>query len=103
MAIATELWDAGIKAEFTWKVKPKFDKQFKQADQGGVPFAVILGEDELAQGKLKIKELGLPDGHAAKDGVMIEKSDLVKEVKSRLQASAEKQSTLENGVASLAV
>jgi hypothetical protein len=23
MAIATELWDAGIKAEFTWKVKPK--------------------------------------------------------------------------------
>jgi histidyl-tRNA synthetase len=23
MAVATELWDAGIKAEFTWKVKPK--------------------------------------------------------------------------------
>jgi hypothetical protein len=34
---------------------------------------------------------------------MIEKSDLVKEVKSRLQATSEKQASLENGVASLAV
>ncbi|KAF2435754.1 histidyl-tRNA synthetase [Tothia fuscella] len=103
MAITTELWDAGIKAEFSWKVKPKFDKQFKQAEQGGIPFTVILGEDELAQGKLKIKELGLPAGHPEKDGVMIEKSDLVREVKSRLQTAAQKQEDLENGVANLAV
>jgi histidyl-tRNA synthetase len=81
----------------------KFDKQFKQADQGGVPFAVILGEDELAQGKLKIKELGLPNEHPEKDGVMVEKVNLVAEVKKRLQAVAEQQNSLPNGVANLAI
>ena len=33
------------------------------AEKNGVPFAVIIGEDELAQGVVKIKEMGLPEGH----------------------------------------
>ncbi|KAF2405229.1 histidyl-tRNA synthetase [Trichodelitschia bisporula] len=89
MEVAKELWNAGVKAEFSWKVKPKLPQQFKQAEQGGVPFAIILGEDELAQGKLKIKQMGLPEGHPEKDGVMIEKVNLVPEVKARLAALAE--------------
>lgn len=86
MEVAKTLWDAGIKAEFSWKVKPKLPQQFKQAEQGGVPFAIILGDDELAQGKCKIKEMGLPEGHPEKDGVLIEMSKLVEEVQSRLKA-----------------
>ncbi|KAI9894663.1 MAG: Cytoplasmic and mitochondrial histidine tRNA synthetase [Vezdaea aestivalis] len=66
MQIVKSLWDAGIKAEFSYKVKPKLPAQFKAADAAGIPFAVILGEDEQAQGKLKIKEMGLPDGHPEK-------------------------------------
>jgi histidyl-tRNA synthetase len=81
----------------------KFDKQFKQADQGGVPFAVILGEDELAQGKMKIKELGLPNEHPEKDGVMVDKVSIVAEVKKRLQAAAERQNSVANGVENLAI
>jgi histidyl-tRNA synthetase len=50
-----------------------------------VPFAIILGEDELAQGKVKIKEMGLPDGHPEKDGVLIDLSTVAQEVKQRLQ------------------
>ncbi|KAL9584064.1 MAG: hypothetical protein Q9212_002342 [Teloschistes hypoglaucus] len=79
------LWDAGIKAEFSYKLKPKLQAQFKTADANGVPFAVILGEDEEKAGKVKIKELGLPDGHPDKDGVMVNKTDLVQEVRSRLE------------------
>jgi len=52
-----------------------------------VPFAVILGEDEQAQGKVKIKEMGAsgPD----KEGVLVDLKDLVAEVKARLQRKEE--------------
>lgn len=86
MDIAKTLWDAGIKAEFTWKAKPKLPAQFKQAETNGVPFVVILGEDELKAGKVKIKQMGLLEGHAEKEGVMVEKADLVAEVRKRLDA-----------------
>lgn len=54
-----------------------------------MPFAVILGEDEEKAGKVKIKELGLPEGHPEKDGVMVNKTDLVQEVRLRLQNQAQ--------------
>lgn len=65
-------------------MKPKLPNQFKAAEVNGVPFAIVLGEDELAQGKVKIKEMGLPDGHAEKEGVLVDISDLVLQVKERL-------------------
>lgn len=85
MQVAKLLWDADIKAEFAYKQTPKLQAQFKQADQAGIPWSVILGEDEQAQGKVKIKRLGLPDGHPEKDGVLVNLTDLVAEIKERLQ------------------
>lgn len=84
------LWDAGIKAEFAYKQKPKLPAQFKAADTNEVPFAVILGEDEQAKGQVRIKELGLEAGHAEKDGVLVGLTDLVDEVKQRLRRKEEK-------------
>ncbi|KAL8864034.1 MAG: hypothetical protein Q9174_007486, partial [Haloplaca sp. 1 TL-2023] len=75
-------------AEFSYKIKPKLPAQFKSAETNGVPFAVILGEDEEKAGKVKIKELGLPEGHPEKDGVMVNKTDLAQEVRSRLDKQA---------------
>ncbi|KAL8990615.1 MAG: hypothetical protein Q9177_000765 [Variospora cf. flavescens] len=89
MEVCKILWDAGIKAEFSYKLKPKLPAQFKAAEVNGVPFAVILGEDEEKAGKVKIKELGLPEGHPEKDGVMVNKTDLVQEVRLRLQNQAQ--------------
>jgi histidyl-tRNA synthetase len=63
--------------------------QFKAADVNGVPFAVILGEDEVAQGKVKIKKMGLQDGHPEKEGVLVNLSELVPEVRQRLRRKAE--------------
>lgn len=84
------LWDAGIKAEFAYKQKPKLPAQFKAAETNEVPFAVILGEDEQAKGQVRIKELGLEAGHAEKDGVLVCLTDLVEEVKQRLREKEEK-------------
>lgn len=84
------LWDAGIKAEFAYKQKPKLPAQFKAAETNEVPFAVILGEDEQAKGQVRIKELGLEDGHAEKHGVLVDLTDLVEEVRQRLRRKEEK-------------
>ncbi|KAJ6126845.1 histidine--tRNA ligase mitochondrial [Penicillium sp. IBT 18751x] len=84
MEVAQKLWQAGIKAEFSYKVKPKLPQQFKAAEQGGVPFAVILGEEELKAGKVRIKEMGLPEGHAEKEGVEVEIAQLADELQQRL-------------------
>lgn len=84
------LWDAGIKAEFAYKQKPKLPAQFKAAETNEVPFAVILGEDEQAKGQVRIKELGLEAGHAEKDGVLVDLTNLVEELKQRLRRKDEK-------------
>ncbi|KAJ4009027.1 Cytoplasmic and mitochondrial histidine tRNA synthetase [Fusarium irregulare] len=89
MSVCTKLWEAGIKAEFLYKVKPKLDKQFKAAEANGVPFAIFLGDDEVASGKVKIKEMGLQDGHPEKEGVLVALDDMAKEIKVRIQRKRE--------------
>ena len=82
LSIASLLWDAGIRTEFTAKVKPRLPQQFKAATD--VPLAVILGQDELAVGQVRVKALGLADNHPEKEGVLVSKEDLVDEVRKRL-------------------
>lgn len=94
MQVAKLLWEGGVKAEFAYKVKPKLPAQFKAAEADDVPFAVILGEDEQARGQVKIKELGLPDGHPEKDGVFVDINNLVSEVKDRLRRKREDEETV---------
>ena len=89
MEVCSRLWGAGIKAEFLYKVKPKLPNQFKAAEAGGVPFAVILGEDEWNNGKVKVKEMGLRDGHPEKEGVEVALDNLVTDVKAKLARRAE--------------
>ncbi|KAJ5781742.1 uncharacterized protein N7518_010225 [Penicillium psychrosexuale] len=84
MEICQKLWSAGIKAEFSYKVKPKLPQQFKAAEQGAIPFGIILGEDEMAAGKCRIKEMGLPEGHPEKEGVEVEITSLISELRDRL-------------------
>ncbi|KAL4867579.1 hypothetical protein BDV12DRAFT_119375 [Aspergillus spectabilis] len=88
MSVANQLWKAGIKAEFSQSVKPRLPQQFKLAEAGGIPLAVILGEDELAAGKVKLKELGLPDGHPEKEGSLVARDDLVEEIKKKLNKTS---------------
>jgi histidyl-tRNA synthetase len=99
MEVAKRLWDAGIKAEFNWKVKPKLPAQFKAAETNGVPFAIILGEEELKAGQCKLKEMGLPEGHPEKDGVPIAMDKLEEQVAAKIEASRQAQLTGVDAVA----
>ena len=85
MAVARELWDAGIRAEFAAKVKPKPLQQFNASED--VPIAVILGEEELAAGQVRLKVVrASSDKEAVKKdrGQLVARKDLVEEVKKLL-------------------
>ncbi|KAF4451061.1 histidine--tRNA ligase mitochondrial [Fusarium albosuccineum] len=88
MAVATQLWDAGIRAEFAAKVKPKLLQQFNAA--GETPLAVILGQDELAAGQVRLKDARVTDRDAGqKDrGRLIARQDLIEEVKRLLSVTS---------------
>ncbi|KAF3004140.1 Cytoplasmic and mitochondrial histidine tRNA synthetase [Curvularia kusanoi] len=93
MQVAQELWASDIKTEFSYKLKPKLPQQFKQAESAGVPLAVILGEEELKAGKVKIKVMGITDeNNPEKDGVLVDRKDMIAEIRKRLPTSNNVQS-----------
>ena len=73
-----------IRAEFSYKLKPRPQQQFKTVEEGNIPLGIILGEDELAAGKIRIKEMGLPKGHPEKEGVEVPFNSLIPELQARL-------------------
>ena len=56
VAAATALRQAGIRTQL-YGEKRKFKAKMAYADKIGVPFAVLLGEDEIAQNLLSVKEM----------------------------------------------
>lgn len=54
--LMNELRDKGIRADMDFRNR-KLKKQLKTAANRGEPFVMILGEDELEQGKVKLKDM----------------------------------------------
>lgn len=57
MRLASELREAGLKVETYLDGRKALGKQLGYAETRGIPVVVILGEDELAQGVVKLKRL----------------------------------------------
>lgn len=59
LKVARELREAGIRTEtyFASKKKMQMGNQLSHADHYGIPAAVIIGEDEIAQGVVSVKDL----------------------------------------------
>ena len=56
LTVARQLRAAGIKTE-VYPAPDKLSKQFKLADQKKIPFAIVIGEQEIAAGTLALKNL----------------------------------------------
>lgn len=56
IAFATKLRAAGVRAQLYTEQK-KFKQKMTYADRLGVPYAAFLGEDEIAQGKVSLKNM----------------------------------------------
>ncbi|KIN07479.1 hypothetical protein OIDMADRAFT_36974 [Oidiodendron maius Zn] len=87
MKVARQLWDAGIRAEFAPKVKPKLPQQFKAAKD--VPLTVILGHDEPATGqvRLKIFSTGNDEKNGKDQGQLVSIKNVVEEVRKLLRTA----------------
>lgn len=57
MAVCKQLWTNNISAEFSYQEHPKLKKQMDDVLRRCIPFMVIIGEDELAQGVVKVKNM----------------------------------------------
>jgi histidyl-tRNA synthetase len=59
LRVAAELRNAGLRTQtfFASRKKMGMGNQLSHADHYGIPVAVIIGEDELAQGVVSIKDL----------------------------------------------
>lgn len=56
IALAEQLRSQGLRVQLYGEQK-KFKQKMSYADKLGVPFAVLLGEDEIAQGKCSVKNM----------------------------------------------
>lgn len=56
LELATKIRNAGIAAEIYY-TEGKIGKKFSYADKLGIPYAVVVGEDEVASGRYKLKNM----------------------------------------------
>lgn len=77
MTIARELWDAGIQAEYSAKARPTLQSQFNASKD--VPIVIILGQEELATGQVRLKEMR-GEAEEKDRGRMVSRENLVQEV-----------------------
>ncbi|KAI9000683.1 histidyl-tRNA synthetase [Trametes punicea] len=86
--LVQELREAGIKTDFMFKRKPKVPAQFDAGAKDEVPFAIIIGEEELKEGLVTVKEQkwDFVDGKKVKiesndKGIKIKRSELIQWIK----------------------
>ncbi|KAI0640150.1 histidyl-tRNA synthetase [Trametes polyzona] len=88
VTLVRELREAGIKTDFLFKAKPKLPAQFAAGEKDEVPFAIILGGDELKEGLVTVKEQKwhFVDGKKAKvesndKGTKVKRAELIEWLK----------------------
>lgn len=84
MQVTKMLWDAGIKAEFMHKAKPKLPAQFGVVDKEAIPFAVILAPNEWngESKQVRVKQQkGKDSDEGQGQGDVVELDQLVKYLK----------------------
>ncbi|XP_069052221.1 histidine--tRNA ligase isoform X2 [Lepisosteus oculatus] len=77
LKLTAELWDAGIKAEVMYKKNPKLLSQLQHCEEAGIPLVAIIGEQELKDGVVKLRNV------ATREEVDVSRSDLVEEIKKK--------------------
>uniref|UniRef100_A0A8R1DMC0 histidine--tRNA ligase n=1 Tax=Caenorhabditis japonica TaxID=281687 RepID=A0A8R1DMC0_CAEJA len=57
MKLVNTLWSAGIKTEMAYKANPKGLTQFQYAEEKLIPLVVIVGEREIQEGIVKLRDV----------------------------------------------
>ena len=73
MKLCSDLWNAGIKAEHSYKLNPKLLDQLQYCEARGIPWAIIIGEAELQKGVVKLRNIETRDESEIPQVNLIEK------------------------------
>lgn len=79
MKILNILWDAGVKAEHSYKKNAKLLAQFQHCEENGIPLVIIIGEGELARDEVTLRDV------ASRAEASISRPHLVQEIRKRLR------------------
>lgn len=79
MSVCKDLWNAGVKAEHSYKKNPKLLAQLQHCEENEIPWAVIIGEQEIAKGVVKLRDV------ATRQEEEVKREHLVEEIFNRLQ------------------
>lgn len=87
MKVAKMLWDAGIKAEYMYKTKPKVPAQWTAVERDGVPLAVMIAPEEYGKGLIRVKEQkGKDSTEGQGKGEEVKLEDMVAYIRQKLSA-----------------
>lgn len=78
MTVCKDLWNAGVKTEHSYKKNPKLLVQLQYCEENAIPWAVIIGEGEVAKGIVKLRNV------TTRQEEEVKREDLVEEVFKRL-------------------
>lgn len=79
MTVCKNLWNAGIKAEHSYKKNPKLLAQLQHCEEDEIPWAVIIGEEEVSKGVVKLRDV------ITRKEEEVKSEDLVEEIFKRLK------------------
>ncbi len=79
LELATKLRKAGVPTELYLDSSEKLDKQLRYADKKGVPYAIIIGPEEVEKKIINLKNL------SSKSSRLIGTDNLIKELKEELK------------------
>ncbi|XP_077122250.1 histidine--tRNA ligase, cytoplasmic [Ranitomeya variabilis] len=77
MKLISELWNAGVKAELLYKKNPKLLNQLQYCEESGIPLVAIIGEQELKDGVVKLRDV------STREEVDVSRQNLVEEIQRR--------------------
>lgn len=78
MALCKDLWNAGIKAEHSYKKNPKLLAQLQHCEENDIPWAIVIGEEEVAKGVVKLRDV------VTRQEDEVKREDLIEEIFTRL-------------------
>ncbi|GAV07018.1 hypothetical protein RvY_16912-2 [Ramazzottius varieornatus] len=79
MKLCRELWDAEIKTEQSYKLSPKLLQQLQYCEEYGIPLAIVLGESELQNNVVKLRDV------QSRNEEVVPRDKIVEVIKAKLQ------------------
>merc|ERR1719461_2719164 len=81
MKVVTELWNGDVRAEHSYKKSPKMLNQLQYCEEQGIPYAIVIGESEIAAGIVKLRDI------ASRQEVEVKRSEMLETVRTKLNLS----------------